>query len=64
MVALSFTVRLPGHLQAMVEFAVNTGARDANVCGLRWAWEVPVPELKRSVFVIPPEFFKVNRNMC
>jgi integrase len=53
--------RLPGHLQRMVEFAVNTGARDENVCGLRWSWEVPVPELKRSVFVIPPEFFKVNR---
>lgn len=45
----------------MVEFALNTGARDENVCGLRWAWEVPVPELGRSVFVIPPEFFKVNR---
>jgi hypothetical protein len=28
---------------------------------LRWSWEVPVPELKRSVFVIPPEFFKVNQ---
>lgn len=52
---------LPRHLQDMVEFAVNTGARDENVCGLRWDWEVPVPELKRSVFVIPPEVFKSNR---
>lgn len=43
--------RLPGHLQRMVEFAVNTGARDENVCGFRWALEVPVPALKRSVFV-------------
>jgi hypothetical protein len=24
--------RLPGHLQRMVEFAVNTGARDENAC--------------------------------
>jgi len=53
--------RLPRHLQDMVEFAVNTGARDENVCGLRWDWEVPVPELKRSVFVIPAEVFKSGR---
>ncbi|WP_298929104.1 tyrosine-type recombinase/integrase [uncultured Ramlibacter sp.] len=53
--------RLPGHLQAMVEFALNTGARDENVCGLRWEWEVQVPELKRSVFVIPAEVFKSGR---
>ena len=45
----------------MVEFAVKTGARDENVCGLKWEWEVRVPELERSVFVIPPEFFKTNR---
>jgi integrase len=53
--------RLPRHLQDTVEFSVNTGARDENVCGLRWEWEVPVPELKRSVFVVPPEFFKSGR---
>jgi integrase len=53
--------RLPPHLAVMTEFAVNTGAREANVCGLRWDWEVRVPELGRSVFVIPPEFFKTNR---
>lgn len=53
--------KLPTLLAEMVEFAVNTGARDENVCGLRWEWEVPVPELERSVFVIPPEFYKTNR---
>ena len=53
--------RLAAHHQGMVEFAVNTGARDENVCGLRWEWEVRVPELGRSVFVIPPEFYKTNR---
>lgn len=53
--------KLPPHLAEMVEFAVNTGARDENVCGLRWEWEVRVPELERSVFVIPPEFYKSNR---
>lgn len=54
-------LRLPVHLQETVEFAVNTGARDENVCGLQWDWEVKVPELKRSVFVIPAECFKTNR---
>lgn len=54
--------RLPVHLQRMVLFTVNTGARDDNVCGLRWAWERQVPELKRSVFVIPPEHFKSDRH--
>lgn len=53
--------RLPPHLQDMVEFSVNTGARDENVCGLQWAWEVEVPEIKRSVFVVPAEAFKTGR---
>jgi len=54
-------LRLPIHLQEMVEFSVNTGARDENVCALQWSWEVPVPELGRSVFVVPAEFFKTQR---
>ena len=54
-------MRLPAHLQDTVEFSVNTGARDENVCGLQWAWEVDVPEIKRSVFVVPAEFFKTKR---
>ncbi len=45
----------------MALFAVNTGLRDANVCGLQRSWEVPVPEIGRSVFVVPAEEFKVNR---
>jgi integrase len=53
---------LPHHLQRPVLFALNTGARDDNVCGLRWEWEVPVPELDRSVFVIPAAEFKGKRN--
>src|ERR1700681_1365967 len=53
--------KLPAHLGRMVLFAVNTGLRDSNVCGLEWAWEVPVPEVGRSVFVIPPEAFKAKR---
>jgi len=43
--------RLPTHLGRMALFAVNTGLRDSNVCGLQWTWEVVVPEIGRSVFV-------------
>ncbi len=32
--------RLPAHLARMALFAVNTGLRDSNVCGLQWQWEV------------------------
>ena len=53
---------LPAHLQCMALFAVNTGLRDGNVCGLEWEWEVPVPEISRSVFVVPSESYKSNRD--
>src|SRR5438067_9558474 len=53
--------KLPAHLGRMALFAVNTGLRDSNVCGLQWPWEVAIPELGRSVFVIPPEAFKSKR---
>jgi len=53
--------RLPDHLARMALFGVNTGLRDANLCGLRWSWEVPIAELGRSVFVIPAEAFKSRR---
>jgi integrase len=49
---------LPAHLQRMVLFKVNTGTREQEVCGLRWRWEVTVPELSTSVFVVPKEFVK------
>jgi integrase len=44
---------LPKHLVEMATFAVNTGCRDAEICNMEWAWEVPVPELGTSVFIIP-----------
>ena len=46
--------QLPKHLLKMALFKVNTGCREAEVCTLRWEWEVPIPELKASVFIIPP----------
>ena len=53
--------KVPARLARMVLFAVNTGLRESNVCRLEWTWEVAVPELGRSVFVIPPEAFKSRR---
>lgn len=44
---------LPAHLAQMATFKVNTGTREQEVCSLRWDWEVPVPELGTSVFLIP-----------
>ena len=44
---------LPSYLAEMALFAVNTGCRDAEICGLRWEWEVGVPELGTSVFIVP-----------
>ena len=50
--------QLPSHLSGMALFAVNTGLRNREVCGLRWEWEVPVPELETSVFLIPADKVK------
>lgn len=49
----AFFKELPSHLQPMALFKVNTGCRDGEVCNLRWEWEVQVPELNTSVFIIP-----------
>lgn len=53
--------RLPTHLARMALFAINTGLRQSNLCGLQWTWEVTVSEIARSVFVIPAEAFKTKR---
>lgn len=47
---------LPDHLRRMALFKVNTGCREQEVCKLRWDWEIKVPELKTSVFLIPASF--------
>jgi len=49
---------LPAHLAEMALFTVNTGCRDQEVCGLRWDWEVAVPSLNTSVFIVPSERVK------
>jgi integrase len=47
---------LPAHLQTMAMFKVNTGCREQEVCKLQWNWEIAVPELETSVFLIPAGF--------
>jgi integrase len=49
---------LPDHLARMALFKVNTGLREQEVCGLKWDYEVKVPELDTSVFIIPGERVK------
>lgn len=44
---------LPAHLQRIALYKVNTGCRKQEVLQLRWNWEVQVPELETSVFVLP-----------
>jgi integrase len=49
---------LPDHLARMALFKVNTGLREQEVFGLKWEYEVKVPELDTSVFIIPGERVK------
>lgn len=47
---------LPDHLRRMALYKVNTGCREQEVCKLRWEWEIKVPELGSSVFLLPANF--------
>lgn len=49
---------LPDHLASMALFKVNTGMREQEVCRLEWDWEVKVPELETSVFILPESIVK------
>ncbi|MGA2710131.1 MAG: tyrosine-type recombinase/integrase [Steroidobacteraceae bacterium] len=49
---------LPDHVARMALFKVNTGLREQEVCKLQWDYEVKVPELDTSVFIIPGEQIK------
>jgi integrase len=49
---------LPAHLERMALFDVNTGLRASELCKLRWSWEIQVPELDTSVFMLPEEMTK------
>jgi hypothetical protein len=40
----------------MALYKVNCCSREQEVVKLRWDWEIPVPELDTSVFLIPSDF--------
>jgi hypothetical protein len=48
-----FLKECPEHMKQLVEFALNTGCRSGEITALRWDWEVEVPELEISVFILP-----------
>jgi integrase len=49
---------LEEHLASMALFKVNTGLREQEVVNLRWQWELHIPELDASIFVIPRDYVK------
>lgn len=49
---------LPPHLQDAALLAINTGMREGELCALRWEWEIDVPELDGSVFLLPDTLTK------
>lgn len=49
----TFFGELPAHLERIALFDVNTGLRAKELTSLRWEWEVQVPELGVSVFILP-----------
>jgi integrase len=54
--------KLPKHLKQMAIFKVNTGCREQEVCQLKWTWEVKIPELNTSVFIIPSHIVKQGKS--
>ncbi len=51
---------MPRHLVDPALYAVNTGCREQEVCQLRWDWEVEIPELNTSVFILPESLTKTS----
>jgi integrase len=53
---------LNDHLASMALFILNTGCRDNVVCSLKWEWEIPIPQLGVSVFVVPSKHVKAEES--
>lgn len=51
---------LPAYLEEPILFALNTGCREQEVCQLKWEWELVIPELNTSVFILPDWVAKNN----
>ena len=51
---------LPRHLADAALFAMNTGCREQEICQLLWEWEVKIPALGTSVFILPESITKTG----
>ena len=46
----------------MAHFWFSANSREQEVCRLRWEWEIKVPELDTSVFIIPGAGVKIGED--
>lgn len=55
---------LPDHLARMALYAVNTGCREAEICGLLWEWEwrTTIKDLQGRVFILPGDVELTDRS--
>jgi len=51
---------LPRHLADAALFGLNTGCREQEICQLRWDWEVHLPEMETSVFILGASITKTS----
>lgn len=51
---------LPRHLADAALFGLNTGCREQEICKLRWDWEVQLPEMETSVFILGASITKTS----
>jgi integrase len=51
---------LPRHLADAAVFGLNTGCREQEICQLRWDWEVQLPEMETSVFILGTSITKTS----
>jgi integrase len=51
---------LPHHLADAALFGLNTGCREQEICQLRWDWEVQLPEMETSVFILGASITKTS----
>ena len=49
---------LPSYLAEMALFAVHTGCRDQEICGLRWDYEHKINGDNTTVFILPEHLTK------
>ena len=51
---------LPRHLADAALFGLNTGCREQEICQLRWDWEVQLPDMGTSVFILGASITKTS----